>query len=144
MKATNKELAVVFPDSGGGVPGLPGGVPGFGGGAMPDMSSMMQQAMQMQQDMMAAQEELENTVVSGSAGGGLVTARVTGTGELVGLDIAPAAADPQDTETLADLVIVAVREARAAADRLAEEKMGPLTGGLGGALGGLGGLFGGQ
>jgi DNA-binding YbaB/EbfC family protein len=133
---------VVFPDFGGGdVPGLPGGIPGLGGG-MPDMGAMFQQAMQMQEAMLAAQQELENTVVSGSAGNGLVVARCTGTGELVGLDIKPEAADPQDTETLADLVIVAVRDARAKADQLAEEKMGPLTGGLGGMAGGLGSLFG--
>jgi DNA-binding YbaB/EbfC family protein len=131
---------VVFPDSDGGVPGLPDGIPGLGGG-MPDMGAMFQQAMQMQQAMVAAQQELENTVVSGSAGGGLVTARVTGTGDLVGLDIKPEAADPADTETLADLVIAAVRDARSQADKLAEETMGPLAGGLGG---GLGGLFGGQ
>jgi DNA-binding YbaB/EbfC family protein len=132
---------VVFPDFGGGdVPGLPGGIPGFGGG-MPDMGAMLQQAMQMQEAMVAAQQELENTVVSGSAGNGLVVARCTGTGELVGLDIKPEAADPQDTETLADLVIVAVRDARRQAEELAEAKMGPLTGGLGGA-GGLGSLFG--
>ena len=115
------------------------GMPDFGG---MDLQGMLGQAMQMQQRMMDAQEELANTIVSGSAGGGLVTARVTGTGDLVGLDIKPEAADPQDTETLADLVIAAVRDARAAADKLAGEKMGPLAGGGMPDLGNLGNLFG--
>lgn len=134
---------MVFPDSagpGGGLPGLPGGLGGLGGG-MPDMQAMLAQAMQMQQQMMDAQAELEKTVVSGTAGGGLVTARVTGTGELVGLDISPEAVDPEDTETLADLVVAAVRDARNNADQLAEEKMGPLTGGMP-DMGSLGGMFG--
>ena len=133
---------MVFPDSvvpGGGVPGVPG-VPGMPGG-MPDMQAMLAQAMQMQQQMMDAQQELADTIVSGSAGGGLVTARVTGTGELVGLDIKPEAADPEDTETLADLVLAAVRDARNAADQLAEEKLGGFAGGM--DPGALGGMFGG-
>src|SRR5260221_7782028 len=116
---------------------MPGGLGGLGGG-MPDMQAMLAQAMQMQQQMMDAQAELEKTVVTGTAGGGLVTARVTGTGELVGLDIAREAVDPDDTETLADLVVAAVRDARNAADRLAEEMMGPLSGGMP-DMGGLGG-----
>ncbi|MFD0639280.1 YbaB/EbfC family nucleoid-associated protein [Catenulispora yoronensis] len=106
-----------------------------------DLQGMLGQAMQMQQQMMEAQQELENTVVTGTASGGLVTARVTGTGDLVGLDIKPEAVDPEDTELLADLVVAAVRDARAAADRLASEKMGPLGGGMP-DLGNLGNLFG--
>jgi DNA-binding YbaB/EbfC family protein len=114
-------------------------MPDFGG---MDLQGMLGQAMQMQQRMVQAQQELENTIVSGSAGGGLVTARVTGTGDLVGLDIKPEAADPEDTETLADLVIAAVRDARRAADELASEKMGPLAGGGMPDLGSLGTMFG--
>lgn len=124
-----------FPDATG--PG--GGMPDFGG---MDLQGMLGQAMQMQQRMVQAQQELENTIVSGSAGGGLVTARVTATGDLVGLDIKPEAADPQDTETLADLVIAAVRDARRAGDELAAEKMGPLAGGGMPDLGSLGNMFG--
>ncbi|MEY9857675.1 DNA-binding YbaB/EbfC family protein [Catenulispora sp. GAS73] len=126
---------MAFPDATG--PG--GGLPDFGG---MDLQGMLGQAMQMQQRMVEAQQELENTIVSGSAGGGLVTAKVTGTGELVGLDIKPEAADPEDTETLADLVIAAVRDARAAADKLAADTMGPLAGGGMPDLGNLGNLFG--
>ena len=126
---------MAFPDTTG--PG--GGQPDFGG---MDLQGMLGQAMQMQQRMVQAQQELENTIVSGSAGGGLVTARVTATGDLVGLDIKPEAADPQDTETLADLVIAAVRDARRAGDELAAEKMGPLAGGGMPDLGSLGNMFG--
>ena len=115
------------------------GLPNFGG---MDLQGMLGQAMQMQQRMVEAQQELEKTIVTGTSGGGLVTAKVTGTGELVGLDIKPEAVDPDDTETLADLVIAAVRDARNAADRLAEEKMGPLAGGGMPDLGSFGNMFG--
>ncbi len=101
------------------------------------MAQLLQQAQQMQQDLAAAQEELAQTEVTGSAGGGLVTARMTGTGELVAVTIAPAAVDPDDLETLQDLVVAAVRDAKRAAEELAERTMGPLAGGLGGG-GGLG------
>jgi DNA-binding YbaB/EbfC family protein len=130
---------VVFPDSA--VPG--GGLPNMAGG-MPDVQGMLAQAMQMQQEMAAAQQELANTIVTGTAGGGLVTARVTGSGDLVGLDIKPEAVDPEDTETLADLVIAAVRDARSAADQLAEERLGGVAEDMGLDLGALGGgMFGG-
>ena len=99
------------------------------------MAQLLQQAQQMQQQLMAAQEELARTEVTGSAGGNLVTATVTGTGELTALTIAPAAVDPDDVETLQDLVVAAVRDAKRAADELAAQRMGPLAGGLGGGLG---------
>ena len=101
------------------------------------MAQLLQQAQQMQQQLMAAQEQLAQTEVTGSAGGNLVTATMTGTGELTALTIAPAAVDPDDVETLQDLVVAAVRDAKRAADELAEQSMGPLAGGLGGG-GGLG------
>jgi DNA-binding YbaB/EbfC family protein len=106
-------------------------------GGQPDMAQLLQQAQQMQQQLMAAQEQLAQTEVTGSAGGNLVTATMTGTGELTALTIAPAAVDPDDVETLQDLVVAAVRDAKRAADELAEQSMGPLAGGLGGG-GGLG------
>jgi DNA-binding YbaB/EbfC family protein len=106
-------------------------------GGQPDMAQLLQQAQQMQQQLMAAQEQLAQTEVTGSAGGNLVTATMTGTGELTALTIAPAAVDPDDVETLQDLVVAAVRDAKRAADQLAEQSMGPLAGGLGGG-GGLG------
>ena len=102
-----------------------------------DLSTIMQQAQKMQEDMASAQQELGQEKVVGTAGGGVVKATVTGLGELVALDLAPEAVDPQDVETLVDLILAAVRDATGAADRLQQEKMGPLTSGLGGGLGGL-------
>ena len=104
----------------------------------PDMNALLQQAAEMQQQLMAAQEDLANRQVEGSAGGGLVRATVTGTGDLVGLTIDPAACDPDDTETLADLVLAAVRDATSHAQQQAAAQMGQLTGGFGEGLSGLG------
>ena len=104
----------------------------------PDMNALLQQAAAMQQQLMAAQEDLANREVEGSAGGGLVRATVTGTGDLVGLTIDPAACDPDDTETLADLVLAAVRDATSNAQQQAAAQMGQLTGGFGEGLSGLG------
>jgi DNA-binding YbaB/EbfC family protein len=103
------------------------------------MQQLMKQAQKMQQQMMEAQEQLASTEVEGSAGGGMVKATVTGTGELVSLTIDPSVVDPEDVETLTDLVVAAVRDANRAAQEMAAEKMGPVTGGLGGmGLPGLG------
>src|SRR3954468_24320923 len=101
----------------------------------PNMQQLMKQAQQMQKQLMAAQAELAETEVTGSAGGGLVTATMTGSAELVSLTIDPKAGDPDGVETLQDLVVAAVRDAARAAGELAQERMGPLTGGLGGGLG---------
>jgi hypothetical protein len=110
-------------------------------GPQPNMQQLLKQAQKMQQQLMEAQAELAESRVEGSAGGGLVTATVTGSGELVALTIDPKAVDPDDTETLADLVLAAVRDATANASELQQQKMGPLTQGLGG-LGGTGGMGG--
>lgn len=99
-----------------------------------DMSGFLAQAQAMQHQLLQAQEELANTQITGTAGGDLVTATITGAGELVGLVIKPAAVDPEDTETLADLVIAAVRDANTKSQALAAAKLGPLAGGLGGGL----------
>ncbi|GAB2652589.1 hypothetical protein GCM10027271_08430 [Saccharopolyspora gloriosae] len=108
-------------------------------GGQPNMQQIMEQAQQMQQQLMTAQQELADAEATGTAGGGLVTAVVSGTGELKSVDIDPKAADPEDTETLSDLVVAAVRDANRAAQELQAEKMGPVTGALGGqGLGGLG------
>jgi DNA-binding YbaB/EbfC family protein len=96
------------------------------------MQQLMKQAQKMQQQLLAAQEELANAEVTGSAGGGLVTATVNGSGELQSLVIDPSVVDPDDVETLQDLVVAANRDASRAAQELATEKMGPVTGGLGG------------
>jgi DNA-binding YbaB/EbfC family protein len=95
------------------------------------MQQLMKQAQQMQQQLMSAQAELADLQVEGSAGGGLVRATMTGSGELVSLAIDPQAVDPDDVETLQDLVVAAVRDAARAAGELTQEKMGPLAGGLG-------------
>ena len=102
---------------------------------MPNIQEILAQAQAMQEKLASAQEELEDTEVSGSAGGGLVTATVSGAGELTALKIDPKAVDPDDVETLSDLIIAAVRDANHNAQKLAEEKMGGLAGGFGGALG---------
>jgi DNA-binding YbaB/EbfC family protein len=102
----------------------------------PDMAQLLKQAQQMQQQLVAAQEELASSEVTGSAGGGLVSATMTGDGQLTALTIAPAAVDPDDLETLQDLVVAAVRDAKRAADELAASTMSPLAGGLGGGPGG--------
>jgi nucleoid-associated protein EbfC len=107
-------------------------------GGQPNMQQLMKQAQKMQEQLAAAQAELAAAEVTGTAGGGLVSATLNGSGELVALTIDPKAVDPDDVETLQDLVVAAVRDAHRAVAELAEEKMGPVTGGLGGALGGMG------
>src|SRR4029453_6348459 len=96
-----------------------------------DMSGLLAQAQAMQEQLMNAQQELAELQVEGSAGGGLVTATVTGAGELVRLVIKPEAVDSDDTETLADLIVAVVRAATNKAQAVAASKLGPLAGGLG-------------
>ena len=98
----------------------------------PDMSGMLAQVQAMQSQLMQAQQEMAETEITGSAGGDLVSATISGTGELLGLTIKPEACDPEDTESLADLVVAAVRDANHQQQALAAAKMGPLAGGLGG------------
>jgi nucleoid-associated protein EbfC len=105
------------------------------GGGQPNMQQLLQQAQKMQQDLAQAQEELAGTEVDGQAGGGLVKATVTGSGELRSLVIDPGAVDPEDTETLADLVVAAVQAANENAQALQKQKLGPLAQGLGGMPG---------
>jgi DNA-binding YbaB/EbfC family protein len=100
-----------------------------------DMSGLLAQAQAMQAQLMSAQQELAEAEVVGTAGGDVVTATVTGAGELIGLVIKREAVDPDDTETLADLVLAAVRDANTRAQALAAAQLGPLAGGLGGGLG---------
>ena len=97
----------------------------------PSMQSLLAQASQMQQQLVAAQEQLAEARIEGTAGGGVVTAVTTGTGELVALTIDKSVCDPDDTETLADLVLAAVRDASANAAAQAAEQMGGLTAGFG-------------
>lgn len=98
----------------------------------PNMQQLMKQAQKMQQQMVQAQAELAEKQVTGTAGGGLVTATVTGAGDVVSLKIKPEAVDPDDVESLEDLVVAAIRDAGANAQELQSQAMGPLAGGLGG------------
>ncbi len=101
-----------------------------------DMQALLQQAQNMQQQMATAQQELAETEVTGGAGNGLVEATVTGGGELINLRIDPKIVDPEDVDTLQDLVIAAIKDANLKAQALVEQKLGPLAqGGLGGLLG---------
>ena len=101
-------------------------------GGQPNMQQLMKQAQKMQQQMLAAQEELAQAEVVGTAGGGLVTVTVTGAGDVKSIKIKPEAVDPDDVESLEDLVVAALHDASRAAQELAGERMGPLTGGMGG------------
>jgi DNA-binding YbaB/EbfC family protein len=105
----------------------------------PNMNQMLQQVQKMQAEMVKAQEELKNEVVEASAGGGMVTVKVTGDLEVREIAIDPEAVDPEDVEMLQDMVLAATNEALRSAQELAANRMNAATGGLGGA-GGLGGL----
>ena len=102
----------------------------------PNMNQMMKQVQQMQADMAKAQEQLKDEVVEASAGGGMVTVKVSGDLEIREIRIDPAAVDPEDVELLQDMVMAATNEAIRSAQELANRKLGGLTGGL--DLGGLG------
>jgi DNA-binding YbaB/EbfC family protein len=103
----------------------------------PNLNKMMKQVQQMQADMMKAQEQLKDEVVEASAGGGMVTVKVTGDLEVKEIRIDPAALGdgesiaPEDVEMLQDMVLAAVNEAIRSAQELANRKLGGLTGGLG-------------
>lgn len=108
---------------------------GFGGRGMGGMGgginmNMIKQAQKMQQDMQKMQEELESKEYTAQAGGGMVSATVTGKRELVSLTIDPEAVDPEDVEMLQDMVVAAVNEAMRAASADAASTMGQLTSGL--------------
>jgi DNA-binding YbaB/EbfC family protein len=103
----------------------------------PNMQQLLKQAQKMQQDMLAAQESLKDEVVEASAGGGMVTVKVTGDLHVTSISIAAEAVDPEDVELLQDMVLAAVNEGLRSAQELAEAKLGGIAGGIGG-LGGLG------
>lgn len=100
---------------------------GMGGN---NMNSMMKQAQKMQQDMLKMQEELETKTYEAQAGGGVVTAVVTGKKVLEKISIQPDAVDPDDVEMLEDLVLAAVNEALRLAETDSSQTMSQLTGGL--------------
>jgi DNA-binding YbaB/EbfC family protein len=96
-----------------------------------DMNKLMQQAQKMQEQLAQAQEEAATQVVEASAGGGIVTVKATGAGQITEIKIKPEAVDPDDVEVLEDMVLAAVNEAMRSAESLMQSKLGGLAGGLG-------------
>ena len=97
-----------------------------------DMNKMLAEAQRMQEELAKAQVEAASEVVEASAGGGMVTVKANGAGEVLSITIDPKAIDPDDPELLEDTVLAAVNEALRAAQSLAESKLGGVAGGLGG------------
>ena len=97
-----------------------------------DMSQILAQAQQMQAQLQAAQQEILATTVVGNAGNGLVTVTMAGNGEVSAVTVDPKVVDPEDVETLQDLLLGAFKDAHNKVANVAEEKMGPLSQGMGG------------
>jgi DNA-binding YbaB/EbfC family protein len=95
------------------------------------MQQLLKQAQKMQQEMLAAQEALKDEVVEASAGGGMVTVKVSGDLVVKAIQIDRQAVDPEDVEMLADMVLAAVNEALRSAQELASSRLGGIAGGLG-------------
>jgi len=111
----------------------------LGGAGGLDLNALMQQAAQMQDQLEQAQAQLAEARVEGTVSGGAVTVTVNGVGELVAVDIKAGGFDghdPDDLSDLGDMIVAAYRDAKAQADSLAGEAIGPLAGG--GGLPGLG------
>jgi nucleoid-associated protein EbfC len=108
--------------------------------AQPDQMKMMRKLAQMQTDMAAAQEALAAETVEGSAGGGMVKCVLTGSGDVQRVSIDPSVVDPDDIETLEDLVVAAVTDGLRSAAELQQTRLGTLTGGLDLGSLGVGGL----
>ena len=108
---------------------------GYSGGGM--NMNMIKQAQKMQQDMLKMQAEMEEKEYEATAGGGVVSAKVSGKKEVVAITIDPEAVDPDDVEMLQDMIVAAVNEALRKAESSMAESMSKITGSLGG-LGGLG------
>lgn len=100
---------------------------GMGGG---NMNAMLQQAQKMQEQMTALQEELDEKEYEVSAGGGAVTVRISGKKQILALDISPDIVDPDDIETLSDILVAAVNEAVKRVDDTNAAEMQKITGGL--------------
>ena len=109
---------------------IPGGDPLGGGGF--DLNALLQQAQQMQEQLEQAQAAARRDEVEGTVAGGAVTVTVNGVGELVGVEIRAGGfdgSDPDDLSDLGDMIVAAYRDAKAQADALAAEALGPLAGG---------------
>jgi DNA-binding YbaB/EbfC family protein len=111
---------------------------GMGGGPQ-DMNSMLRQAQKMQDDMAVLQEDLDSREYEASAGGGVVTIKINGKKEVQAIDIKPEIVDPDDIETLSDILIAAINEAIRKVEDTNNDEMGKVTGGLN--LPGMPGLF---
>ncbi|TRX43256.1 YbaB/EbfC family nucleoid-associated protein [Corynebacterium guaraldiae] len=96
-----------------------------------DMNEILAQAARVQAELEKAQKEILAATVEGSAGNGLVKVTMTGGAELQSISIDKSVVDPEDIDTLQDLIVGAFKEAHAAAGRLAQEKIGPLSQGMG-------------
>ena len=107
----------------------------------PSMNEMLRQAQKMQEDMALKQAELEAREYDISAGGGAVSIKINGKKEIVEMKIAPEIVDPDDIDTLTDILIAAVNEAVSTVENTSNAEMQKITGSLGGLGGGLGGLF---
>ncbi|MEZ2121865.1 MULTISPECIES: YbaB/EbfC family nucleoid-associated protein [unclassified Corynebacterium] len=104
----------------------------------PDMNQILQQAQEMQAKLEAAQQEILASSVVGEAGNGLVKATMTGNGQVTAVTIDPKVVDPEDIDTLQDLIVGAYEDAHRKVAEIAEAKMAPLSQGFsGGDLGGL-------
>jgi DNA-binding YbaB/EbfC family protein len=108
--------------------GFRGGYGGGGGGGGMNQRNMMKQAQKMQEDIQRMQEQLEASSFTATAGGGAVTATVSGKHELTSLEIAPDAVDPDDVEMLQDMIIAAINEAMRKVDDASSNNMSRLTG----------------
>jgi len=100
-------------------------------GGLGDMAKMMKQAQEMQGKMAQMQEDLENIMVEGVSGAGLVKATATAKGELKGLDIDPSIFNGDDKEVVEDLILAAIKDAQGKATERAHEEMGKMSEGLG-------------
>ncbi|MDD4902951.1 MAG: YbaB/EbfC family nucleoid-associated protein [Candidatus Bipolaricaulis sp.] len=107
-------------------------------GNLANLGSLMKQAKKLQEDLERAQAEIAQLKVEATAGGGMVTATVSGRGELQQLKLEKEIVDPEDIEMLADLIVAAVQEAQRKAEEVSQEKLGPLAQGMGGMPGMLG------
>ncbi len=103
---------------------------GMGGGPS-NMQAMLKQAQKMQEDMATMQEELEGREYDVSAGGGVVNVKVNGKKEILSVKIAPEVVDPDDIETLEDLIVAAVNEAIKKVEAISSEEMQKITGSIG-------------
>ena len=102
-----------------------------GMGGAQNMNAMLRQAQKMQEDMAALQEELDAREYDISAGGGVVGVKINGKKEILSIDIKPEVVDPDDIETLSDILVAAVNEAIKRVEDTNSEEMGKITGGLG-------------